>query len=88
MAQVALPQSIKFALPPSVTNAQGRTRTVGVEVEFAGPSAEDTSTVSSASYAPEGEVIRSCGRISFSREQPWLDIGGALLKATLLSASS
>jgi hypothetical protein len=42
MAQVALPQSIKFALPPSVTNAQGRTRTVGVEVEFAGPSAEET----------------------------------------------
>ncbi|KAB0265441.1 amidoligase family protein [Microvirga brassicacearum] len=42
MAQVALSTSIEFALPPSITNAEGRTRTVGVEVEFTGSSAETT----------------------------------------------
>ena len=42
MARAALPQTIEFALPPSVTNAEGRMRKVGVEVEFAGPSAEET----------------------------------------------
>jgi hypothetical protein len=42
MAQAALFKSIEFALPPSITNAEGRVRTVGVEVEFAGPSAEES----------------------------------------------
>ena len=42
MAQLALPTSIEFATPPILRNEQGRVRTVGVEVEFAGPSAEQT----------------------------------------------
>jgi Putative amidoligase enzyme len=42
MAQLALPTSIEFALPPVLHNEQGRMRTVGIEVEFVGPSAEAT----------------------------------------------
>jgi hypothetical protein len=42
MAQAALPQSNEFLLPPRVLNAHGIARKVGVEVEFAGPSAEQT----------------------------------------------
>jgi Putative amidoligase enzyme len=42
MAQLALPTSIDFALPPVLHNEQGRMRTVGIEVEFVGPSAEAT----------------------------------------------
>jgi hypothetical protein len=42
MAQPALPTSIDFALPPVLHNEQGVMRTVGVEVEFVGPSAEKT----------------------------------------------
>lgn len=42
MAQKALPISIEFALPPVLRNAQGNLRTVGVEVEFSGPSAGET----------------------------------------------
>ncbi|QFU17859.1 amidoligase family protein [Microvirga thermotolerans] len=40
MAQAALPTSIEFLLPPTLRNAAGQVRTVGVEVEFAGPTAE------------------------------------------------
>lgn len=40
MAQAALPTSIEFLLPPTLRNGAGQMRTVGVEVEFAGPSAE------------------------------------------------
>ncbi|MCB8822991.1 amidoligase family protein [Microvirga rosea] len=42
MAQPALPTEIAFSLPPALLNEAGETRTVGVEVEFAGPSAEET----------------------------------------------
>jgi hypothetical protein len=42
MAPPALPISIDFAMPPVLHNEQGRMRTVGVEVEFVGPSAEKT----------------------------------------------
>ncbi|MFD0464680.1 amidoligase family protein [Microvirga aerilata] len=42
MAQPALSTSIDFALPPILHNEQGRMRTVGVEIEFVGPSAEKT----------------------------------------------
>jgi hypothetical protein len=42
MAQSALPITIDFALPPILHNGEGRVRTVGVEVEFVGPSAEKT----------------------------------------------
>jgi hypothetical protein len=42
MAQPALSTSIDFALPPILHNAQGQVRTVGVEIEFVGPSAERT----------------------------------------------
>jgi hypothetical protein len=35
------PDATDFARPPLLTNAEGRTRTVGVEIEFAGPSAEE-----------------------------------------------
>lgn len=43
MAQAApLIPAAEFALPPVLTNAEGHTRTVGVEMEFAGPSAEET----------------------------------------------
>ena len=39
MAQAAplVPTATDFALPPVMTNAEGRIRTVGVEMEFAGP---------------------------------------------------
>lgn len=42
MAQLALPTSIDFAMPPLLHNEQERMRTVGVEVEFVGPTAERT----------------------------------------------
>src|SRR5690242_8916356 len=42
MAQAALPTEIGFLLPPTLRNEAGQVRTVGVEVEFAGPSAETT----------------------------------------------
>jgi hypothetical protein len=42
MAQPALPTTIDFALPPVLHNEQGQLRTVGVEIEFVGPSAEKT----------------------------------------------
>ncbi len=42
MAQSALPLSIDFALPPVLHNEKGQVRTVGVEIEFVGPSAEKT----------------------------------------------
>lgn len=42
MAQPALQTAIDFALPPILLNGQGQIRTVGVEVEFVGPSAEKT----------------------------------------------
>lgn len=42
MAQPALTTAIEFALPPILHNEQGQMRTVGIEVEFVGPSAERT----------------------------------------------
>lgn len=42
MAQPALSTTIDFTLPPILHNAQGQVRTVGVEIEFVGPSAEQT----------------------------------------------
>ncbi|RDI61940.1 amidoligase family protein [Microvirga subterranea] len=42
MAQLALPTSIEFAMPPVLHNGQDRMRTVGIEVEFVGPTAEQT----------------------------------------------
>jgi hypothetical protein len=42
MAQLALPTAIEFAMPTILHNEQGRMRTVGVEVEFVGPTAEET----------------------------------------------
>lgn len=42
MAQSALPTAIEFAAPPVLHNEQGELRTVGVEIEFVGPSAERT----------------------------------------------
>ena len=42
MAQPALSTEIDFALPPILRNEQGRMRTVGIEIEFVGPSAERT----------------------------------------------
>lgn len=42
MAQPALLTSIDFALPPMLYNERGEMRTVGVEIEFVGPSAERT----------------------------------------------
>lgn len=40
MAQLALPTTIDFMHPPILLNEAGDMRTVGVEVEFAGPTAE------------------------------------------------
>jgi putative amidoligase enzyme len=40
MAQTALSTDIDFDLPPILHNARGEMRTVGVEIEFVGPSAE------------------------------------------------
>ena len=42
MAQAAplVPTATDFALPPVMTNEPGQVRTVGVEIEFAGPTAE------------------------------------------------
>jgi hypothetical protein len=37
----AAPHPFEFAHPPIMTNAEGRVRTVGVEIEFAGPTAEE-----------------------------------------------
>jgi hypothetical protein len=54
MAQLALPTSIDFALPPVLRNEHGRMRTVGVEVEFVGPSAE--ATVQALQRALGGEI--------------------------------
>jgi len=44
MAQAAplAPSAADFARPPLLTNAEGRMRTVGVEMEFSGPTAEET----------------------------------------------
>jgi Putative amidoligase enzyme len=44
MAQAAPlePSQIDFALPPMLRNEEGRVRTVGVEMEFSGPRAEET----------------------------------------------
>jgi hypothetical protein len=42
MAQTALPTSIDFLSPPVLRNERGEMRTVGVEIEFVGPSAEKT----------------------------------------------
>lgn len=42
MAQSALPTSIEFLSPPVLHNERGEVRTVGVEIEFVGPSAERT----------------------------------------------
>jgi len=42
MAQTALPTSIDFLRPPVLHNERGEVRTVGVEIEFVGPSAEKT----------------------------------------------
>lgn len=42
MAQPALSTSIDFAMPPVLHNERGDMRTVGVEVEFVGPSAVKT----------------------------------------------
>jgi hypothetical protein len=42
MAHPALPTSISFAMPPVLHNERGELRTVGVEVEFVGPTAERT----------------------------------------------
>jgi hypothetical protein len=42
MAQPALSTEIDFALPPLLHNEQGQVRTVGIEIEFVGPSAERT----------------------------------------------
>ena len=44
MAQPAplAPRPEDFYRPPLMTNAEGKTRTVGVEIEFAGPTAEET----------------------------------------------
>ncbi|EIM25141.1 amidoligase family protein [Microvirga lotononidis] len=42
MAQPALSTEIDFALPPVLLNEQGQMRTVGIEIEFVGPSAERT----------------------------------------------
>ncbi|WP_210493306.1 amidoligase family protein [Microvirga antarctica] len=55
MAQVALSTAIAFSLPPAITNGDGQMRTVGVEVEFAGPSAEKT--VRALQESLGGEVI-------------------------------
>ena len=56
MAQLALPTSIEFATPPVLHNEQGRVRTVGVEVEFVGPSAEQT--VQALQRALGGEILQ------------------------------
>ena len=47
MAQAAplAPSQVDFAIPPVLHNAEGRVRTVGVEMEFSGPSAEETARV-------------------------------------------
>jgi hypothetical protein len=44
MAQAAplAPTAVDFATPPWLHNAEGRMRTVGVEMEFSGPTAEET----------------------------------------------
>ncbi|WP_243370316.1 amidoligase family protein [Microvirga solisilvae] len=42
MAQIALPTAIDFLSPPLLRNESGAMRTVGVEIEFVGPSAERT----------------------------------------------
>lgn len=44
MAQAAplTPTAVDFEMPPWLRNADGRVRTVGVEMEFSGPSAEET----------------------------------------------
>lgn len=42
MAQPALSTEIEFVLPPLLRNERGELRTVGVEIEFVGPSAETT----------------------------------------------
>jgi len=55
MAQPALSTSIDFAIPPILHNEEGRIRTVGVEVEFVGPSAEQT--VQALQKELGGEVI-------------------------------
>lgn len=57
MAQAAplVPAASSFDLPPVLTNAEGRVRTVGVEVEFAGPTAEETARALAAALG--GEVV-------------------------------
>jgi hypothetical protein len=55
MAHPALPTSISFAMPPVLHNERGELRTVGVEVEFVGPTAERT--VRALQEALGGEIL-------------------------------
>lgn len=55
MAQSALPTSIDFLSPPVLYNERGELRSVGVEIEFVGPSAERT--VQALQEALGGRVI-------------------------------
>jgi Putative amidoligase enzyme len=55
MAHPALPTSISFAMPPVLHNERGELRTVGVEVEFVGPTAERT--IRALQEALGGEVL-------------------------------
>lgn len=56
MARPALKTTIDFALPPVLHNEQGRMRTVGIEIEFVGPSAEKAAQTLKAGLG--GKVIR------------------------------
>src|SRR5918998_4214560 len=55
MAHPALPTSITSARPPALHNERGELRTVGVEVEFVGPTAERT--VRALQEALGGEIL-------------------------------
>jgi Putative amidoligase enzyme len=57
MAQVAplVPADPEFAQPPIMTAADGRMRTIGVEIEFAGPTAEETARAIAAELG--GQIL-------------------------------
>ena len=55
MAQSALPATIVFSLPPALENEQGQARTVGVEVEFIGPSAEEAAMALQRAF--DGRIV-------------------------------
>jgi Putative amidoligase enzyme len=74
MAQIAplTPSADDFVQPPQPTNERGETRTVGVEIEFAGPTAEATARAIAAAIG--GAVVEDDPHAFTVKQSPLGDI--------------